>query len=80
MVAHGINCFGVYIQGANAGWPNPDAGLDGFRRDGRLKPADGTSQSFLMSEVKNYQPYIRDCGPLNYMNNPNDIPSRTPTP
>ena len=38
MVAHGINLIGVYIQGANAGWPNPDGGLDGFRRDGRLKP------------------------------------------
>jgi hypothetical protein len=38
MVAHGINLVGVYIQGPNAGWPDPDAGLDGFRRDGRLKP------------------------------------------
>ncbi len=38
MVAHGINCIGVYIQGANAGYPDPEAGLDGFRRDGRLKP------------------------------------------
>ncbi len=38
MVAHGINLIGVYIQGPNAGWPNPEAGLDGFRRDGRLKP------------------------------------------
>jgi hypothetical protein len=38
MAAHGINLIGVYIQGVNAGWPNPEAGIDGFRRDGRLKP------------------------------------------
>src|ERR1700734_2257585 len=24
MVAHGINAIGVYIQGANAGWPGPE--------------------------------------------------------
>lgn len=38
MVAHGINAIGVYIQGANAGWPNAEAGLDGFTRRGELKP------------------------------------------
>lgn len=38
MAAHGINLLGVYIQGSNGGWPNPDAGLNGFTRDGRLKP------------------------------------------
>jgi hypothetical protein len=38
MAAHGINLIGVYIQGSNGGWPNPDAGLDGFHRDGTLKP------------------------------------------
>ena len=38
MVAHGINAVGVYIQGSNAGWPNPEGGLDGFYRDGRLRP------------------------------------------
>jgi prepilin-type N-terminal cleavage/methylation domain-containing protein/prepilin-type processing-associated H-X9-DG protein len=35
---------------------------------------DGTSQTLLMSEVKNYQPYIRDCGPLSKINDPNNIP------
>src|SRR4051794_12404323 len=30
MAVHGINLIGVYIQGANAGWPNPEGGLDGF--------------------------------------------------
>jgi len=35
---------------------------------------DGTSTSLLMSEVKNFQPYIRDCGPLANINDPNNIP------
>ena len=34
---------------------------------------DGTSQTLLMSEVKNYQPYIRDCGLLKNINDPNVI-------
>jgi hypothetical protein len=38
MAAHGINLIGVYIQGVNAGWPNSEAGINGFTRDGRLKP------------------------------------------
>ena len=37
MVAHGINVIGVYIQGSNAGWPDADAALNGFTRDGKLK-------------------------------------------
>jgi len=36
---------------------------------------DGMSQTLLMAEVKNYQPYVRDCGPLQFINNPNNIPS-----
>ncbi len=51
MVAHGINLIGVYIQGANAGWPNPDAGLDGFRRDGRLKPEVAKRLEWLIREA-----------------------------
>ena len=35
---------------------------------------DGTSQTLLMSEVKNYQPYIRDCGSLKNIQDPNVIP------
>jgi hypothetical protein len=38
MVAHGINLIGVYIQGTNGGSPNPEAGLDGYTRDGKIKP------------------------------------------
>ncbi len=36
---------------------------------------DGMSQTLLMAEVKNWQPYVRDCGPLQFINNPNNIPS-----
>jgi hypothetical protein len=38
MAAHGVNLIGVYIQGSNAGWPDPDAALNGFTRTGKLKP------------------------------------------
>jgi prepilin-type N-terminal cleavage/methylation domain-containing protein len=41
---------------------------------------DGTSQTLLMSEVKNYQPYIRDCGSLKNINDPNFIPPPTADP
>jgi len=51
MVAHGINLIGVYIQGPNAGWPNPEAGLDGFRRDGRLKPDVARRLEWLIREA-----------------------------
>jgi prepilin-type N-terminal cleavage/methylation domain-containing protein/prepilin-type processing-associated H-X9-DG protein len=36
---------------------------------------DGLSQTLLAAEVKNYQPYLRDCGGLSQINNPNSIPS-----
>ena len=35
---------------------------------------DGTSQTLFMSEVKNYQRYVRDCGSLANINDPNNIP------
>jgi hypothetical protein len=38
MTAHGINLIGVYIQGSNTGWPDPNASFNGFTRDGKLKP------------------------------------------
>lgn len=39
MAAHGINLIGVYIQGSNAGWPDPQAARNGFTRDGKLRPS-----------------------------------------
>lgn len=38
MNAHGINFVGAYLQGVNAGFPNGDAGLNGFTRHGVLLP------------------------------------------
>ena len=35
---------------------------------------DGTSQTMLLAEVKNWQPYIRDCGILSQINNPEQHP------
>ena len=35
---------------------------------------DGLSQTLLMSEVKNYQPYVRDCGSLSNIHDPHKIP------
>jgi hypothetical protein len=51
MTAHGINLIGVYIQGANAGWPNPEGGLDGFTRNGQLKPEVGRRLERLVREA-----------------------------
>lgn len=51
MAAHGVNAIGVYIQGSNAGYPDPDAGHDGFERDGRLKPAFADRLERLVREA-----------------------------
>ena len=41
MATHGINAIGVYIQGSNGGFPDAEAGLNGFTRYGKIKPAVG---------------------------------------
>jgi len=51
MMAHGINLIGVYIQGSNAGWPNPDAATNGFTRDGQLRPEIATRLESLVREA-----------------------------
>jgi hypothetical protein len=51
MAAHGINLIGVYVQGSNGGWPNPDAGFNGFGRDGRLKPDVARRLEWLVREA-----------------------------
>lgn len=50
MVAHGINVVGVYIQGSNGGWPDFDAGLDGYKRDGSLKKDVAQRLEWLVRE------------------------------
>lgn len=51
MTAHGINLIGVYIQGSNAGWPDADAALNGFTRDGQLKPVVARRLETLIREA-----------------------------
>ena len=51
MVAHGINTIGLYIQGSNGGFPNREAGFDGFHRDGRLKPDVAKRLEWLIREA-----------------------------
>jgi hypothetical protein len=38
MVAHGINCIGVYVQGSNPGWPDLNASKNGYTPEGALRP------------------------------------------
>ncbi|SIO65665.1 hypothetical protein SAMN05444166_7782 [Singulisphaera sp. GP187] len=38
MVAHGINLISVALQGTNGGFPSVDAGPNGYRSDGTLRP------------------------------------------
>lgn len=51
MTAHGINTIGIYVQGSNAGWPNADAGLNGYEPDGSLKPAVADRLERLVREA-----------------------------
>lgn len=51
MAAHGVNAIAVYLQGSNGGWPDADAGLDGFRRDGTLKPDVAQRLEWLVREA-----------------------------
>lgn len=51
MVAHGINLIGVYVQGSNGGWPDPEAGWNGYERDGSLKPAAARRLEWLVREA-----------------------------
>lgn len=51
MARHGVNFLGVYLQGSHGGWPDADAGLDGFRRDGSLKGDVGERLEWLVREA-----------------------------
>ena len=68
-----------FNNGQNGGPPTRSAiGVNLSQRWARF--TDGLSNTLLMSEVKNYQPYIRDCGGLANITDPNDIPSPTAVP
>jgi prepilin-type N-terminal cleavage/methylation domain-containing protein/prepilin-type processing-associated H-X9-DG protein len=42
--------------------------------------SDGSSHTLLASEVKTYQPYLRDCGGLSLIKDPNNIPDPSAGP
>jgi len=48
---HGINAIAVYVQGSHGGWPDPEAGLNGFERDGRLKKDVAGRLEWLVREA-----------------------------
>lgn len=49
--AHGVNAIAVYLQGSHGGWPDSEAGLNGFERDGRLKPDVAARLEWLVREA-----------------------------
>jgi len=51
MAAHGINLIGVYVQGSNGGYPNADAGQNGYTRAGALKPNFAERLEWLIREA-----------------------------
>jgi len=51
MNAHGINFVGAYLQGVNAGFPNGDAGLNGFTRHGLLLPEVARRAEWFIREA-----------------------------
>ena len=51
MIAHGINLIGVYIQGGNGGWPDVNAGRNGYTPEGELKPEFARRLEWLVREA-----------------------------
>jgi hypothetical protein len=51
MIAHGINCLAVYIQGGNGGWPDVNAGKNGYTPEGALKPEFARRLEWLVREA-----------------------------
>ncbi|MBS0206460.1 MAG: DUF1559 domain-containing protein [Planctomycetes bacterium] len=79
-VNYGFSMGDWYVwAGPNGGPPTRSAfGVNLSRRMGDF--VDGTSQTLMMSEVKNYQPYVRDCGALSNIQDPTYIPPPTADP
>ena len=51
MIAHGINCLGVYVQGSNGGWPDVNAGRNGYTPQGALRPEFARRLEWLIREA-----------------------------
>lgn len=51
MVRHGINLIGVYVQGSNGGWPDADAGYNGYEPSGALRKDVAARLEWLVREA-----------------------------
>ncbi len=51
MVRHGINLIGVYVQGSNGGWPDADAGFNGYEPSGALRKDVAARLEWLVREA-----------------------------
>lgn len=51
MTQHGINFISVSLQGTNGGFPDVDAGPNGYTPDGRLIPAFGRRLEWVVREA-----------------------------
>jgi len=78
VVNYGVNVGDWYVWGGSAGTPNKAPfGVNLARQFSAF--SDGLSNTILVGEVKAYQSYYRDTGPITGMTSTN-IPSPTATP
>jgi prepilin-type N-terminal cleavage/methylation domain-containing protein/prepilin-type processing-associated H-X9-DG protein len=74
-VNYGWSMGDWYVRGGFA-YPPPNRSAFGPNQSRRWAEfQDGMSQSMIQAEVKNWQPYLRDCGGLSQISNPSSIPS-----
>lgn len=74
-VNYGFACGDWYVWNgldAQPVTPRSAFGVNLSRRWSQFR--DGLSHTLLLSEVKNYQVAIRDCGPFSMINDPNQVP------
>ena len=89
VATHGFGLAGVssyafsmgdwYVWGGFSSPPNRSAFTTNQSRRW-AEFSDGQSNTVLASEAKTYQPYLRDCGGLARVNNPNNIPGPNADP
>jgi hypothetical protein len=51
MAAHGINLVSVGLQGTNGGWPDVNAGRNGYTPEGHLKPEFARRLEWIVREA-----------------------------
>lgn len=79
-VNYGFSMGDWYVWAGPAGGPTTRSlfGVNLGRRWSDV--SDGLSNTLMLSEVKNYQPYVRDCGSLSNIHYPDNIPSPNADP